>query len=64
MNKDRIYCTSYRCMIKTCGRHRCHLPKRYEKPLVWLPLHEMGCDMYLSTDAWKNPEKDDSEDII
>lgn len=64
MNKDRTYCSSYTCMIRTCGRHRCHLPVWYKLPLVWIDFDKEGCDMYIDRDRWKQLDRDDSDNII
>lgn len=58
VKKDRTFCSSYDCMIKTCSRHRCHLPKWYNKPLVWVDFPAQGCDLYVSKHSWKNLETD------
>lgn len=62
MRKDRTYCTSYKCMIRTCGRHRCHLPKWYKHSIVWVSFHEEGCPMYISKEGWKTI--DFEEDVV
>jgi hypothetical protein len=61
MNNKREICTSYKCLIKTCSRHRCNVPKWYKNPLVWLDL-EKDCDMFISPTNWKNMEKKDESD--
>lgn len=61
INKDRTFCTSYSCMIRTCSRHRCHLPKWYNIPILWED-YEDECNMHVSKDKWKNIEVEEDED--
>lgn len=64
MNKDRVYCECYDCLTKTCSRHRCHLPKWYKKPLVWVKFHEEGCELYKSPNRWKTLYRGDKDEVV
>ena len=61
MNRDRIICSSYACLIKTCSRHRCQLPKWYSIPINWVDLED-ECNMFVSKDRWKNIDTEEEED--
>ena len=69
VRKDRTYCASYDCLIRTCSRHRCHLPKWYSIPIMWRDFHLEDCDMYVSKHNWKNMEhhgveEDEDEELL
>lgn len=49
--KKRLSCTNKTCLVRTCGRHRCHLTGKYNSYLQWVDLNSNNCDMY------KGPER-------
>ncbi len=63
MNKDRIFCSSYSCMIRTCSRHRCQLPKWYNVPIYWKD-YEDNCNMFVSKDKWKNIDQEEEDEYF
>lgn len=61
--KDRTYCEAKDCITRTCSRNKCHLPKWYLRPLVWVAFHEEGCPMYKSLNKWETLYGDDEDDL-
>lgn len=58
--KKKPICTNKTCILRTCGRHRCHLTGRYNSYTTWVELNSENCDMY------KGPERHSSyfEDLL
>lgn len=49
---DKCYCSAYDCLIKTCSRHKCHIPRRYTYSLNWGNFSD-DCGMYKSLSKWR-----------
>ena len=61
MTKGRIFCTRTNCKTVTCGRHRCKVPKWYDKPIDWMYYED--CEMYTGVDKIPKRRKKLEEDI-
>jgi len=54
VRKTELFCKAYDCLIKTCSRHKCHLPRDYcwKRNIVWEDYSET-CGMYKSLSKWR-----------
>lgn len=67
------YCSNYTCLTRTCGRHRCHHPRRWHSKShleVWKRWgpKDIECSYYQGRETLETiiniPESFEVEDII
>ena len=47
MTRTKVeYCTSYTCLVRTCGRHRCHHSGEYNSYTEWIDYGPKNCEYY------------------